>query len=437
MQFYEILQRISYLIKGDRRYRYYDKLKQNLSFSRNEMIDYQNQLIQKLVFHAYNKTLYYRDLMDDLDLSPNDIKTKHDLKKLPVLSKSIIRQNIEELKSNDRYSEKLSEDISGGSTGNVAIIYKSPYFIQMSRAAGMRNNLLVDWYPADKSVWIWGAPYEHQQARESLITKIGLLLNRRLLFNAYNYSRKDFPSWVEKIKKFKPKIVYGYASILLEFSEFLIENEISLDSVLKVVSTSETLQERDVIEKGFGCDVFDQYGCREILGIGIESGKNEMLIADDVVALNIGEEGEFLITALHSYGFPLINYKLGDCGVLVESNESENKLPFSKMNLKIGRITDNFLTRDQRTVSGSALGTYISTFKMSVLGYQLIQNDYADFAVKYIPDEGFDFESYKSTLANILTEYFGEDVLLHFEQVDTLPVEKSGKKLMFKRLFKI
>jgi len=66
----------------------------------------------------------------------------------------------------------------------------------------------------------WGAPYEHEQIQGSIKAKIGLALNRRLLLNAYKYSQKHFPIWAAKIEKYKPKVLYGYASIILEFANF-------------------------------------------------------------------------------------------------------------------------------------------------------------------------------------------------------------------------
>jgi len=104
-----------------------------------------------------------------------------------------------------------------------------------------------------------------------------------------------------------------------------------------------------------------------------------MRIADDVVALNVNENGEFLITALYSYGFPLINYKLGDCGEIVDmSNPPDDRIPFTRAKLTIGRITDNFLTSDGMTISTSALTAYLSTFKLAILEQQVIQNSLRD-----------------------------------------------------------
>ncbi len=436
-QLSEITQRLAYLLLKDQRYNYYTKLKKNITISKEEMEHIQNALINKIITDAYNHSKYYKKLFDKNRISIRDIKTKADLKKLPILTKDIIKNNFDDIISDQYQKDKLIEVTSGGSTGNQSVILKSPFFEQMGRAAMLRNNLLAHWEPSDRAVWIWGAPYEHQATKLSLKSRLGIIINNRILFNAYRYSPIDFPQWVKQINKLKPSIIYGYASIILEFSRYILENKSKLPNLKSVITTTETLQQRDVISRAFGCNVYNQYGCREIPAIAIESEPDIMHIADDNVALNIYENNDIIITALHSFGFPLINYKLGDCGNVHEGATPVTDLPFSTMRLTIGRITDNFLTRSGEKVSSSALSTYISTLKPSVVEHQIIQCDYTRFVVNYIPSTSFNIHDYKSLLHKVLAEYFGDPVDVDISCVNHIPVEKSGKKLMFKRTFEL
>ena len=73
MHIVELLQRISYFCINDKRYRYYDDLMKNLKLNRNDIIKIQNNLINRLIDHAYNQTEYYREVMDSSRLSPGDI----------------------------------------------------------------------------------------------------------------------------------------------------------------------------------------------------------------------------------------------------------------------------------------------------------------------------------------------------------------------------
>lgn len=432
-----IIQNIAYACKGDKRYQYYNELQRNLFISRDQLIDIQKCSIQKIIKHAYTSSAYYKNMFDGIGIRPEEIRNKDDLRALPLLSKTMIKENIELLKTNDEFSKKLFSVTSGGSTGNQSLILKSPYFEQMSRAASLRNNLLANWDPEDRSVWIWGSPYEHAQLKGSLKAKIGLIINNRLLLNAYDYAKADFPVWVKKIRDFKPKVVYGYSSIIAEFAKYLLNNDIRLVSIKSVISTTEALTERRLIQDAFGCKVHDQYGCREIPSIAIEIDEGIMRVSDDTVVLNVEKNGEFVVTALHSYGFPLINYRVGDFGSEYCELTSEDDYPFSCVKLKIGRTTDNFINIRQRKVSSSALSTYISTFNIKIIEQQIVQKDYEDFVVNYVPGIDFNFEFYREVIMNSLHEYFGKNVSMQYNEVKKIPIEKSGKKLMFKRIFNL
>jgi phenylacetate-CoA ligase len=434
---FDLLQRYAYLIRGDKRFIYYDSLKRNLLMSRSGMVELQNDLVHKLIQHAYMQTVYYREVMSSMGLTPDDIRSKEDLMKMPVLTKSLIRDNLDRMKSNDRFGKRLRVVTSGGSTGNQAVVYHSPYFTQVSRAAALRNNSLTGWMPHDKSVWIWGASHEHQQLRDSIKARIGVIVNRRLFLNAFSYSVDEFELWARKIKEFKPTVLYGYASIVLEFSRFLLSNGLFLDSIKRVVTTSEKLSERNTIAAAFRCDVFDQYGAREVLAVGIETKKGIMRIADDVVALNVSDEGHFLITALHSYGFPLINYKIGDCGWIDKEGTTDetDPIPFTNAKITIGRISDNFLTEDKKPVTCLVIAGYLGELNLAVLDQQIIQKDFKVFTVNYVPDKGLVQSSYHESVNNVLSEHFGSDLVVEFNAVNKIEVEPSGKKLMFKRTF--
>ena len=438
MKIFEILQNIAYRLNGnDKRYIYYRKLLKNIKCNRQQINNNQSVAIVNLIEHAYLQSPYYKELFDKNAIDPKSIKTASDLKKLPELTKSIVKQNVELIKTNDKYGRKLKRITSGGSTGFQAEVYISPYYEQISRAATLRNNAMCGWFPSDKTVWLWGSPIEHAQTQQGLKARIGSLMNRRLLLNAYKYDSREFPAWYEAICKYNPKVVYGYASTLLEFSKFLLENKFYAPSIKIVVSTTEKLQGRETIASAFRCRVVDQYGCREVLAVGIEKDSGEMLIADDVVVVNVNEKSEILLTALYSYGFPLINYKVGDTAEILSEQRNGSNTPFRKMHLKIGRITDNFLTEDGKTVSSSAFSVYLSTLTLEIQQHQIIQNNYKDFTINYIPETYTNSDDYAKKMSIALEEYFGKNILITYNKIDKIPIEKSGKRLMFKRTFRL
>ena len=424
MNIRKIIQPLSYFIRGDFRYYYYSKLLKNLKLSREEVINLQNNKLRKLICHAYDSVPFYREYFKKKGLQPDDIKNISDLVHLPIMTKQIIKNNINKLK-NIRY-KRLIRVTSGGSTGEAAVIYKSPYFLQMSRAVSMRNFSIAGWLPWSKSVWIWAAPYEHQHISKSLIARLGMFINGRLFLDVFSYSPSDFSLWAEKIKLFKPEILYGYAHIILEFAVWCITNNVRFESIEKVVTTAETLTDKKTIERAFGVKVYDQYGSREVLSIAIECKNGSMHISDDTVVIEQTDENHLLITALDSFHFPIIRYEIGDTGVKL-NRTCPCGLNFSLMDLKIGRISDNFILPNGRKICGFA--TKVSKL-INMNKYQLIQKEIDSFELKFVGnmDEGIQMK-----FRQALEKYFGK-VEIVFTPVENIPVEPSGKRFLFKCL---
>ena len=87
---------------------------------------------------------------------------------------------------------------------------------------------------------------------------------------------------------------------------------------------------RKFIEKAFGAEVFDIYGCTEIKEIAWECEKHEGYhINEDDVYVEIlhgespakpGEVGDIVLTDLRNKAMPLIRYRIGDRGLLIAGN---------------------------------------------------------------------------------------------------------------------
>ena len=79
----------------------YKELLRNDMLSEAELIEIQNKKLQRLVRHCYDTVPYYTRLFDSLGIRPEEIKTKEDLQRLPVLTKQIIRENYDDLFSTE------------------------------------------------------------------------------------------------------------------------------------------------------------------------------------------------------------------------------------------------------------------------------------------------------------------------------------------------
>lgn len=114
----ELFLNLSDLITGQSVYSKFKFLQKSDSWTKQQIIDFQNNKLKQLIFHAYNYVPYYHDLFDNLSLKPNDIKTKEDLNKLPILTKAIIKkEGISRFTSTKYPKSKTVKMSSSGSTG--------------------------------------------------------------------------------------------------------------------------------------------------------------------------------------------------------------------------------------------------------------------------------------------------------------------------------
>lgn len=440
MNVIKALQRIIYFTARDKTLDYYYSFfLKNISLQRNEMIGLQNKLVTRLISHAYHQTVYYRNLMDSLNLTPADITSKDDLRKLPELDKSTIRSHIDEIKSTGTYGRNLTRDTSGGSTGNQAVFYRSPHYTFMCNAALLRCFMLTGWDRNDRSTWLWNDIYDRTRLKESIVARIGLLINRIQVIDTIKRTPATYRNYVERISRFKPKVLFGNARMIADFAMFLKNESISLPTIRLVVTSVEKLAERDLIKSVFNSPVFDLYSSRECHGIAVEFAENIMCVCDDHVVLDINDNDECVITALHSYGFPLINYRIGDKAERVDLPHEISQpynLPLSTMRIRIGRISEDFLTIQGEKVCSTALLTNISREELNVREQQIIQTGYQSFIVRYVPQQDTN-PRYRELLQNMLTDYFGDKCSITFEQVEEIPLEPSGKQLLCKRTFQL
>ena len=68
----------------------YQLLKKSQKWNQKKLFGYQYELLKNLLNLSYKNVPYYKDLFNNQNLKPNDIKSVKDLKKIPFLTRDII-----------------------------------------------------------------------------------------------------------------------------------------------------------------------------------------------------------------------------------------------------------------------------------------------------------------------------------------------------------
>ncbi|HNH90394.1 MAG TPA: hypothetical protein PLX46_13320, partial [Thiobacillaceae bacterium] len=162
---------------------------------------------------------------------------------------------------------------------------------------------------------------------------------------ALEYSEERLAGWAALIRRWRPTLLYGYASALAELARYVADRNLAMpDSLVGVYCTAEMLldEPRALMARAFGCKVFNQYGCREVPNIAWECRHGGLHVMADLVHLeSVPRDGEdrLLVTALSNRLMPFIRYELGDAGRLL-AGECPCGSPFPLMEMGLCRQND-------------------------------------------------------------------------------------------------
>ncbi|MEQ9714173.1 MAG: phenylacetate--CoA ligase family protein [Candidatus Asgardarchaeia archaeon] len=414
--------------------------------SYDDLINFQNNYLTRLLLHAYHNVPYYSKILREYDVTDGKTVNLENFTKIPPLTKDDIRNNFNLLLSKDYTSRDWYYNSSGGSTGEPVRFVQDKEYKRWAKATNYYyyyDILGVDEISSKKAL-IWGSEKEILELTGSFQGKIINWLTNSIMLNAFKMTEKDLHQFVTTINKFKPDIIRAYATALYELARFVEKKRLSIHSPKIIVSTAEMLTDfmREKIESVFGTKVFNFYGSRESSAIAGECLHQEMHIFSfnqyvEVVNFNdpsikqINSVGKILITTLHNYSMPLIRYEIGDTGILSsEKGICGHYLPVLK---KItGRITDNFIRKDGTIIHGEYF-THLFYFKDWVKKFQVVQEDFDKIRILIVP-KGVPIEKEKNEIEKGIKKVMGPECRIIWDIVDDIPVPPSGKHIFTKSL---
>ncbi len=304
-------------------------LQESQFWDKKAIEEYQLKKLQYLVKHAYENVPYYTKLFDGLKLKPADIRTLADIKKIPVLTKEVARKENMNLVARDAAGRKFFKTKTGGTSGPPLVIYKdiNSYAFEWGSFYRWYNWIGIDL--GDPMVTLWGSPTVLSESKKhKLKKKFSDILLNHMSVNSFTLNDTTFPALIKRLNKFKPKILKGYLSAMLQLAKYVEQHNIKFDFSLKAISTtSETLfpYQKKYLEEIFKCKVYDQYGCTEVCAVSYEcAAQNGMHINHEHVLVEVLSDdhlqdvtsGKLVLTDLDELSMPMIRYENGDRATL-------------------------------------------------------------------------------------------------------------------------
>lgn len=415
-----------------------EMLNKNQWRSLSEIQRVQQQKLQQILTHAYENVPYYHKIFNALALKPSDIKNTDDLKKLPILTKDIIRKNLSDLIPSNYQKNRLIPSATGGSTAEPMKFYIDNNWLAWNQAAAYRQWKWAGYEIGDKFVYLWSSPHDIS-FQEEFKNKFFNIVHRTTYLDALQLTEKTMDMYIEMIRRYKPKIINAYASAIYVLAQYMEKKGIQDLKPKAILTSCEMLFpfQREIIERSFGCQVFDYYSgrdttfqageCPEHTGyhMALENAVVELLKNNEPVSP--GEIGKLIITDLENYAMPFIRYEIGDLGRI-----SDEKCPCGR-NLPLlkevsGRIRDVIVTKSGKYLTGAFISTLFYDGRGMTRGikqYQFIQKTKESSVLKIVKADDFSQEQLNRIIEKISSQC--DDMKIDIEFVDSIAPTKSGK----------
>lgn len=313
-------------LKGHQTYRLLARLEQQQWLTPAELAQVQQQRLQQFVSKVVADNPYYRQLFAELGLTAADIQQSSDLTKLPFLTKAVIKQQREQLKTLG--AGALIQYNTGGSSGEPLVFFMGEPRVSHDVAAKLRATRWWGVDMGDTEAVLWGSPIE--LGKQDRIKQLRDWLFRSHLLPAFNLTAANTSRYLHELQRLKPKMLFGYPSVIHQLAQAAQQQQIQMDQlgIQVVFVTSEMLypHQRELIEQVFAAPVANGYGARDAGFIAHQCPAGSLHIsAEDIIVEIIGpddqpvqpgQSGEIVITHLQTQDYPFIRYRTGDMGAV-------------------------------------------------------------------------------------------------------------------------
>ena len=333
--------------------RYYQKDIETMPYE--EMKALQSEKLVKQVRHVWDNVPYYRNLMEEKGVTPDEIKGIDDLYKLPFLSKADLRDAYPYGLLGAPLKDCVRIHSTSGTTGRRVVAFYTQHDVDLWEDCCARAIMAAGGTEEDVVQVAYGyGLFTGGAGMHGGSHKVGSLT---LPMSSGNTERQ-----IQFMQDLSATILCCTPSYAAYIGESLKEQGITPDQLsLKAgIFGAEpwTEEMRRSIEAALGIKAYDIYGLTETTGPGVafecceQTGMHvnedhflaEIIDPDTGEVLPEGSKGELVFTNLDKEGFPLLRYRTRDICVLSRKKCSCGRT-LIKMAKPMGRSDDMMIIR--------------------------------------------------------------------------------------------
>ena len=322
--------------------------------SREQILAWQNERLVKQVQHVWDNVPYYRKKMEEKGLTPADIQSVDDLKKLPFLTKDDLREAYPYGLLGTPLSECVRIHSTSGTTGKRVVAFYTQHDIDLWEDCCARAIMAAGGTKEDVVHVAYGyGLFTGGSGMHGGSHKVGCLT---LPLSSGNTDRQL--QFMTDLGSTILCCTPSYAAYLSEtIHERGLRDQIQLKAgIFGAEAWSENM--RKEIEAGLGIKAYDIYGLTETSGPGVayeceaQTGMHinedhfiaEIIDPDTGEVLPEGSKGELVFTAITKQAFPLLRYRTKDICILSREKCSCGRTHV-KMSKPMGRSDDMLIIK--------------------------------------------------------------------------------------------
>lgn len=407
-------------------------LKQCSQITRSDLVDLQNRELRSLIVYSAKHVPFYRRFFAESGVNPQEIRSESDLRKLPIVTKSMIRECETDFISDICKNYDAHITSTSGSTGNAFRFYvgkdsKSAIFALLWNAWEENG-----YRPYDR--WMNLKGYEFPDGarwKYSISTNcIGV--------PCCAITDEIAEEICKKMETFRPKHIMGYGSLIYDFCVRIADSKRLKNLGVQQVSTSSEMLydfQRQTIQDSFGCkasSIYHQveqvcfiFECRyQLKHLAQEYGILE-LVDEQNKPVEVGSVGSAVCTGFYNRSMPFIRYKLDD---RIKLSRSTHVCKCGRSHQVVesieGRGSDAVVSRSGRKYNHMDVAFHNV---IGLSGMQIVQNDLTHLSVRLVRNS-FWRDYMESDIVASIKKYTQAEFEIDVQYVTELKKNGNGKQ---------
>ena len=395
----------------------YELLEQADSMTEQDLNKLQMDNLKRVLVHAYRHTTYYRELMDSIGFDPESVNSPEALKRLPILTKELLKENYERLQADD--IDNFYDVRTGGTTGE-------PTHVLMEKDAIYREWAFTYHY--------WSKfGYDYRTSKLATLRGVDLHgklyeinpLYQEIRLNVFKLNRDNIKEYIQRIDRYGADFIYGYPSAVYNLCSLAKEAGIKLEHRFKAaLLISENLYDFQEykIKDVLACPIAMFYGHSE-RAVYAEKYDKGYMFQPLYGVTEISEEGNPIVTGFINGKTPLIRYEVDDQVELISEDSSQIKGHWN---------ADILEGKNGERISAAAINFHDTTFE-GIEKYQFIQYE-AGYCILNIVSETSDIMDSKiADIEKSIHQKFGSAISCKVCVIPELEMTSRGKFQMVVR----